>query len=442
MLTYKGFNVRDSGLMSTVDDFMQSIHHADAPAANCNKIDTARIAIACASACSMLVPLNHELQELQVLKRLQDNGFDAAAAAPVFAPNRIQLKHLTTCSRLRNLMHGGILGALARQLTRDPTQQKQRHQSRNALCIVRRANNEAGCIHVKWSIPEFQYVFNIGIKMYKRDQGQFNALNDADALTLFNQIDNVENRNAFMTECGTLANASHQSRAIRSLDEAFTRIMLDWNVRRPIVVDNMWISEFLAGFIKVCSAKMSAVTNTDALTMDRCTSLVDMYRFVSRIEWILNDPNVRCVLNLSNFYAAHIKRLMYMAEQGIEHSAYMMGRHCPEMMTPELHLHLVPNPKFYMVPQMLVLPNDAVFGAMKVACQGFMPDPPLPSRPLYSDSEYSDSDGYYSDGTDYTAVTIYLPREPGYLDSDGYGTDDTSDVYDYVNNYDDDNVRG
>lgn len=435
MLTYKGFNVRDSGLMSTVDDFMQSIDPVKTPHEGCKRIDAARIAIACASACSMLVPLK---QELQVLKKLQDNGFDATA--PVFAPNRIQLKHLTTSSRLRNLMHGGILGALARQLTRDPTQQKQWHQSRNALCIVRRANNEAGCIHVKWSIPEFQCVFNIGIKMYKRDQSPFDALNDDDALTLFNQIDNVENRNAFLAECSTLANASHQSRVIRSLDEAFTRIMLDWNVRRPIVVDNMWISEFLAGFIKVCSAKMSAVTNTDDQTMDRCTSLVDLYRFVSRIEWIMNDPNVRCVLYLSNFYAAHIKRLMYMAEQGIEHSAYMMGRHCPEMMTPELHLHLVPNPKFYMVPQMLVLPNDAVFGAMKVACQGFMPEPPLPRRPLYSDSEYSDSDGYYSDGT---AATIYLPREPCYLDSDGYGTDDTSDVYDYVvNNYDDDNVRG
>ena len=111
---------------------------------------------------------------------------------------------------------------------------------------------------------------------------------------------------------------------------------------------------------------------------------------------MLNDPNVQCVLNLKRFYEAHIKRLIYMAEQGIEHSAYMLGGICPEIMTPELHVRVVPNPEYYMVSHMQIQPDDAVFGPMKVACQGFMPEPvPLPvARNIYSDSE---DDDYYND---------------------------------------------
>jgi hypothetical protein len=88
-----------------------------------------------------------------------------------------------------------------------------------------------------------------------------------------------------------------------------------------------------------------------------------------------------------------------MAEQGIEHSAYMLGRIFPEMMTPELHVRVVPNPEFYMVPHLQIQPDDDVFGPMKIACQGFMPEPvPVPEgRRIYSDSE---DDDYYNDDDD------------------------------------------
>ena len=198
---YRGFNIAHDGLKQTVDDFMDSIVPFTTPDEGCKRIDAARIAIARAAACSMLVPLVIKSnQQLPILKRTNGLGFGSVAVVPTFAPNRIQRKHLTTDSRLRNLIHGGILGALARRLTLDPTQTRQWHQFNNTFCIVQRANNAAGCAHVKWSIPEFQCAFNIGIKTYKAGQSPLNALNDADRLDQFNLLDNAENRDAFLAE--------------------------------------------------------------------------------------------------------------------------------------------------------------------------------------------------------------------------------------------------
>ena len=421
---HKGFKIvaddetSPHDLKNTVDDFMDSLVPMTTPDEGIKHIDAARIAMACAAACSMLVPL--AIKSNQPLRRAQQC---ARAAPPVFAPNRIQRKHLTTDSRLRNLMHGGILGALARTLTLDPTQPRQWNQRKNALCIVRRANNAVGCAHVKWSIPEFQCAFNIGVKMYRNGQTPLNELNDAaDLLNRFNLLDTAENRDAFLAECRTLAIDANQSRVAYPMDAANNGTVV-WKAHHPVVLENTWIMDFMQMFTKTCSAKMSAVNNVDSTTMDRCTRLVELYRFVTRMDWMLNDLNVRCVLNLNRFYEAHIKRLIYMAGEGIEHSAYMLGRNHPEMMTPELHVQVVPNWAHYMVPQMLVLPDDDVFGPMKVACQSFMPEPvravPLPPVPgrrrCYSDSD-SDSD-YYSDGAD----------------------DDTSDVHDYM--HDDNDIN-
>jgi hypothetical protein len=271
----------------------------------------------------------------------------------------------------------------------------------------------------------------MGIRIYNPRHSIFSGLNDDDADALFNRMDTVEDRHAFLDECSSLANAPHHSRVVRTMDApANDAAVAAYHVRRPIVVESEWIAGFMAGFTKVCSTKMAAVNNIDERLVARCTNLVDLYRFVARVEWMLKDPNVRSVLGLNSFYAAHTKRLFYMAEEGIEHSAYMLGRICPEMMTPEVHVHVVPNPRHYMVPHMLIRPDDEVFGPMKVACQALMPPAPAPLPPpppqhrqtCYSDSDYGDSD--YSD----------------------YDTDDTSDVHDDNDNDDDDddddNVRG
>ena len=415
---HKGFkivnppNTDPIDLKKTVDDFMESIDHGQTPSDGCKRIDAARIAMAHSAACIILMPL-----KIQAVLKMQqrNNDHQACAGALVFAPNRIQRKHLTTDSRLRNLMHGGILGALARQLTRDPTQSRQWNQPKDALCIVQRANNADGCTHVKWSIPEFQYRFNMGIRIYNPRQSPFSGLNDADALVLFNRMNTVEGRQAFLDECSSLANASHHSRVVRTPEN--DAAVAAYHVRHPIVVEGMWIAGIMSGFAKVCLTKMTEVNNAEERTMERCTNLVNLYRFIARVEWMFKDPNVRNVLKLNAFYAAHVKRLLYMAGEGIEHSAYMFGRICPEMMTPEVHAQVVPTPRYYMVPQMLIQPDDDVFGVMKVACQAFMPEPvPAPAPPAqHRQMCYSDDSDYYSDGTD-----------------------DTSDVYDYVNNDNDD----
>jgi len=410
---YRGFNIAEDN-DGSVNDFMDSIEPTKTPDKGCKQIDAARIAAARASACIMLLPvsLNSE-QQLQNLKRMKTPG--STAVVSMFAPNRIQLKHLTASSRVRNLMHGGILGALTRRLNRDPTQPKQWHQFNGALCVVQRANSTDGCAHVKWSIPEFQCAFNVGVKRHSTVQNHINEM-DADALVAhFNSLDTAEHRNTFLAECSAVAQKNQSRVAMKSMDPDASA-MLDWTAKRPVVLENTWIMDLMATFVKLCSAKMAAVNNSDAITTERSTNLVDLYRFIARIEWMVNDPNVRCVLNLDGFYAAHIKRLIHMANEGIEHSAYMLGRHCPEMMTPELHLRVVANPRFYRIPQMLIADDDAVFGPMKMACQSFMPrmaDPVPMSRQAHP---YSDSDSdYYSDDTD-----------------------DTSDVHDYMQNDDDD----
>jgi hypothetical protein len=419
MFTHRGFNIAEDtdDLKKTVDDFMDSIVPMTTPDEGIGRIDAERIAMAHSAACIMLMPI-----EIKKSNHPMRRATQCTRGAAVFAPNRIQRKHLTTDSRLRNLMHGGILGALARRLTLDPTQPRQWHQHANASCIVRRANNAAGCTHVKWSIPEFQCRFNMGIRFYKPNQSQFSGLNDDDALALFNRMNTDEHRQAFLDECSAIANAPHQSRVVLAMDAAANdAAVAAYTVRRPIVVEDMWIAGFISGFTKVCLTKMAEVNNVDERTMERCTNLVNLYRFIARVEWMFKDPTVRTVLNLNAFYAAYVKRLLYMTGQGVEHSAYMLGRICPEMMTPEVHVQVVPNPRFYMVPQMLIQPDDDVFGEMKVACQAFMPPPPPPPAPAEHRRRcYSDSDSY-SDGTD-----------------------DTSDVYDYVNNddNDDDNVNG
>ena len=429
--THKGFNLWTHDYTTTVDDFMESIDPTKTPHDGCKRIDAARIAMAHSSACIILMPVQIQAV-LKMQMQQRNNDHQACAGALVFAPNRIQRKHLTTSSRLRNLMHGGILGVFARKLTLDPTQSRQWNQPKGALCIVQRANNAEGCAHVKWAIPEFQCRFNMGIRIYNPSQSPFSGLNDDDADALFNRMNTVEDRQAFLDECSAIANAPHHSRVVRTPEnDAPENDAAVYHVRRPIIVEDMWIAGFIAGFSKVCSTKMAAVNNVDERMMDRCTNLVDLYRFIARVEWMVKDPNVRSVLNLNSFYAAHIKRLIYMAGEGIEHSVYIFGRICPEMMTPEVHVQVVPKPRFYMVPQMLIQPEDDVFGPMKVACQAFMPPAPAPLPPpaqprqtCYSDSDYSD----YSD----------------------YDTDDTSDVHDDNDNdvaddddvADDNDVRG
>ena len=95
-----------------------------------------------------------------------------------------------------------------------------------------------------------------------------------------------------------------------------------------------------------------------------------------------------------------------MSQEGIEHAACMLIRHFPEMMTPELHVLVKPSERVYRVPAMQIADDDALFGPLKLACQGLLPDAivpnpnPVRARAFYeSDDEFDRDyeDEYYSD---------------------------------------------
>jgi hypothetical protein len=332
------------------------------------------------------------------------------------APNRIEARYFTRSSRVRNMVHGGITGLLAVRLLHNSRQGQGQGQtcSLRMLCIIRRVNSEAGCEHVKWSIPEFQCRYNIGVKILKRICTQYDTMTDDEVFSELNLLDTAENRQAFLEECKAVANAPNQSRIKYAVDvdvDVAASANEDdrnskWCKRRyATVLDNEWIAHFIATFSKACSIKMAAVGNTSLSKLSRAMNLVDLFRFMSsRIDWILTDPVMRHMTNLAGFWEKYTDRLTFMATEGIEHAALMLARYFPEMMTPELHVVVVVNAavNVYRVPQMQIADDDELFGPMKAACQAFMPDAapepvPVPRRNIY----YDDYDGDY-DNDEYT----------------------------------------
>jgi hypothetical protein len=83
----------------------------------------------------------------------------------------------------------------------------------------------------------------------------------------------------------------------------------------------------------------------------------------------------------------------------------MMATYFPELMTPELHVCVVPRPDVFRVPAMQIADDDALFGPLKATYQGLMPIMstvalPLPPRRDDDSSDY-DSDDYDYDSDDY-----------------------------------------
>ena len=112
-----------------------------------------------------------------------------------------------------------------------------------------------------------------------------------------------------------------------------------------------------------------------------------------------------------------------MAKEGVEHAAYVFMRFFPEMMTPELHMHMIPKWEIASSIGMHIEQDDPLFGSMKLACQSFMPvAQPPPPRPqsLCRDCLHWGCDGYdcrydndYDDYDDYD-------------DDDDYSDDDNA----------------
>jgi hypothetical protein len=403
-MIYKGFKIsfndpaEKTRHMKTVDDYetdqLSIIMYVDA----------ARIALSHTTACRLLQPMSAD--QANFLKRITI-GCEVGSLAPALAPNRIEARHFTKSSRVRTLVHGGTLGALAMKLLDEPNRERRSHKRSRTFHswhIIRRVNSQAGCEHVRWSIPEFQCRYNIGVRNFKNKKGPFEHMSIDDTLAQLTAMNTAETRQKFMDECKAVANHVNHSRVKCTSvvhEDEFTKC------DRQFLLTDGWISEFISAFTKVCSHKMSIIGDNSLSLIDRAKHIVDLFRFMStHIDWILMDCNLRFVCKLNTLWPKYLERLVYMSQEGIEHAACMLIRHFPEMMTPELHVLVKPSERVYRVPAMQIADDDALFGPLKLACQGLLPDAivpnpnPVRARAFYeSDDEFDRDyeDEYYSD---------------------------------------------
>jgi hypothetical protein len=407
---YKGFKINTNRigemdhLKKTVDDFEKDRNqtHMD--------VDAARVARSCMSASTILKPMTAD--QARYLKEFA-RGTYVGSMVPVLALNRIEVKHFTRSSRVRNLVHGGITGLLAVRLMNDSSQVERTSRTFKSLCVIQRANNEAGCSHVKWSIPEFQMRHNIGYKAFKNCNNPFHELEHEVAVAQFNALNTAEHRATFLAECRAIANRQNQSRIVEHFDKNVNN-KCKWMVLKPHVPHNEWIANLVGAFVKVCSTKMAHVNDIELDKLGRSRKLIEMFHFMAQVEWMFTD--MKFVLNMTRLHDAWIQRLFYFAKEGVEHSAYMLGRCAPELMTPELHMCVVPTHDLYRVPEMQIAGDDALFGQMKAKCEAFMPAAAAPVHWRRYSDEYSDDDYYYGNDDD-----------DSYYSNDGNDDDDADD---------------
>jgi hypothetical protein len=414
VITYKDFKIDESRMkesMKMVDDFEK--HLSD----DTMEVDVVKLALAHISACKFLTPMTHD--QANFLKRITSGSW-IGPLSPVLKPNAIESRHIVASGRVRNLVHGGMLGLLAIRFVHDPTQINQRRRNTyDALSIIQRANNEAGFTHVKYSIHEFQCKHNVGSKHFKVPQ--FSDLTHDQALEKFNSLDTLEHRERFLEEYRTLqqTDAMTHSRIIQACADNESDV---WILKSARAMNDEWIAQYFGTFSATCQHKMKLIGHSTPLTQS-CLNLVDLYRLIARIDWLLTDPNLRSIVRLNSFYKAFLKRSFYMAKEGVEHAAYVFMRFFPEMMTPELHMHMIPKWEIASSIGMHIEQDDPLFGSMKLACQSFMPvAQPPPPRPqsLCRDCLHWGCDGYdcrydndYDDYDDYD-------------DDDDYSDDDNA----------------
>lgn len=408
-IEYKGFIIRTNRidemdqLKKTVDDYESDFKQTPMD------VDAARVEMARRSACQLLAPMSADQTTLLGLLRI---GTHIAGAV---TPTRIGLKHCTKSSRVRNLVHGGMLGLLSVRLMNDSSQTKRRGRTFQSLSVIRRANNQAGCLHVRWSIPEFQRRYNMNVKRFGTEgiENPFVMLNISDAIAKFALINTAENRAQFLAECAAHADEPTHSRIVASTCH---------------LLDNTWITNFMFGFQKICSYHMSQVTDASLRKLQRSVNLVQLYRFIiSSVGWIFDDPLMQFIVSsinhpgsMNRLFEKYADRLIYMSHEGVEHAACLMGHHFPELMTPELHVRVDPTTDLYRVQQMEIGEDDALFGPLKSTYQALLPAA-IESNVVAAGHAYDDdsSDNDYHNDND---------------DGDEYDDDEYDDEYD---NYDD-----
>ena len=381
-IDYKGFIITTKRidemeqLKKTVDDYEEDFKQMPMD------VDAARVEMARRSACQLLVPMSADQTTLLGLLGL---GTRIASAV---RPTRIGLKHFTKSSRVRNLVHGGMLGLLSVRFMNDSSQTKRRGGTFQSLSVIRRANNQAGCLHVRWSIPEFQRRYNMNVNGFGTEgiENPFVMLNISDAITKFALINTAENRAQFLAECAAHADEPTHSRIVSSTTTCH-------------VLDNTWITNFMFGFQKICSYYVSQVTDDSLRKLQRSVNLVQLYRFIiSSVGWIFGDPLMLFVVtginrksSMNRLYENYANRLIYMSHEGVEHAACLLGHHFPELMTPELHVRVDPTSDMYRAPQLEIGEDDDLFGPLKSTYQALLP----------AAASDNDNDYYTDDDDDY-----------------------------------------
>ena len=386
--TYKGFRLNPNGT-NNMDDLKKTVDDYQRETMQCPLDVTV-----CRTALSLLSARGITTDQNQKMKLKEDNPV-GGSLLPALVPNGIGARHFTKSSRVRNLVHGGMTGLLAFRLMNDSSQVVRRSRTLHSLCVIKRVNGESGCKHIHWSIPEFQLRFNIGVKHYKPgDQHPYQAMETDELLARFNSLDTPENRQAFVEQCNRVANDPCQSRVMKS-QCAPEEVNAVWITCRSMVLPNQWIMDYIGTFTKLCIAKTEQVSNGSRGKMDRARSLVDLYRFMTRIDWIMTNPGIRNVTNLARLWEKYMERLIFMAQEGIEHSACMLMRYFPEMMTPELHVAVNPVMGVYRVPEMEIANDDALFGPLKAQCEchALLPEAVVAIVRSYHSSD--DDDDYY-----------------------------------------------
>ena len=127
-MIYKGFKLsfndpaEKERHMKTVDDYENE------PQSTPMNVDAARVALAHMAVCRLLKPTT--IDQVHFLKRIT-LGLNIGSVVPALAPNRIEARHFTKSSRVRNLVHGGMVGLLAVRFMNDSSQVERRSRTWN-----------------------------------------------------------------------------------------------------------------------------------------------------------------------------------------------------------------------------------------------------------------------------------------------------------------------
>ena len=111
-------------------------------------------------------------------------------------------------------------------------------------------------------------------------------------------------------------------------------------------------------------------------------------------------------------------------------------------MTPELHVVVKPSERVYRVPGMQIADDDALFGPLKLACQGLLPDAIVPN-PVRARRDYESDDEFDRDYEDEEFDRAEDEEDDDYTyTDDDYSDDDDADVYCSDDDDDDDHAQG